>query len=104
MVVKASLPGVKPGDINVTIENNVLSISGNTATEEEHKEGNYLMRERRTGSFQRSIRLPDTIDANKAESSYDSGVLTIKLPKTEASKPKQLKVDVKDSSKAIGGK
>lgn len=103
LVVKASLPGVKPSDINVTIEDSVLTVSGKTSTEEEQKEGNYLMRERRTGSFQRSIRLPDTIDSSKAESSYESGVLTIRLPKTEASKPKQLKIDVKDGSKAIEG-
>jgi len=103
VVVKASVPGVKPSDIEVTIADNVLTVSGKTSTEEEHKEGNYLMRERRTGTFQRSIRLPDTIDANQAESSYESGVLTIRLPKTEASKPKQLKIDVKDG-KAIEGK
>ena len=103
VIVRASLPGVKPGDINVTIEDNVLTVSGQSSTEEEHKEGSYLMRERRTGSFHRSIRLPDSIDSNKAESSYESGVLTIKLPKTEAKKAKQLKIDVKDTGKAIEG-
>ena len=76
VVVKASLPGVKPDEINVTIEDNVLTVSGQTSSEEEHKEGTYLIRERRTESFHRSIRLPDSIDANKAESAYETGVLT----------------------------
>jgi HSP20 family protein len=101
VVVRASLAGVKPGDINVTIEDNLLTVTGSTETETERGEGDngtYLLRERRTGSFRRSIRLPDYVDTDKAESAYEAGVLTITLPKIEARKAKQLTVQVKDST------
>ena len=104
VVVKASLPGVKPSEISVTIEDNVLTVSGKTETTDEHNDGAYLMRERRTGSFSRSIRLPDSIDSNKAESSYVAGVLTITLPKTETQKAKQFKIEVKDTNAIEGDK
>ncbi len=99
MVVHASLPGVNPDEINVSIENNVLTIRGESAGEvQEHKEGNYLMRERRTGSFHRSLRLPDTLDTDKAQPRYENGVLTIAFPKLEAKQAKQLKVSVPQDS------
>jgi len=88
------VPGVKPEDIEVTIEDGILSIKGETTEEHEVKEGEYLMRERRSGSFHRSVRLPDTVDADKAETGYANGVLTIKLPKVEAKKAKRLEVTV----------
>lgn len=101
IVVHASLPGVNPDEINVSIENDVLTIRGESAGEvQEHKEGNYLMRERRTGSFHRSLRLPDTLDTDKAQPRYENGVLTIAFPKLEAKQAKQLKVSVvQDSGK-----
>jgi HSP20 family protein len=106
VIAQASLPGVRPEDISVTIDDNVLTISGSTATEVEQKDAideeetaqeskTYLLRERRTGAFQRSIRLPDSVDAEKAETVYEAGVLTITLPKLEAKKAKQLTVAVK---------
>lgn len=94
ILVHASVPGVKPEDIEVTIEDGVLSIKGDTKEEREVKDGEYLMRERRSGSFHRSVRLPDTVDADKAETGYDNGVLTIKLPKAEAKKAKRLEIAV----------
>jgi HSP20 family protein len=60
----------------------------------EHKEGNYLMRERRSGSFYRALRLPDTVDTAQAHPFYEHGVLTITIPKVEPKKAKQLKVSV----------
>ena len=101
IVVHASVPGVNPDEINVSIENDVLTIRGESAGEmQEHKEGNYLMRERRTGSFHRSLRLPDTLDTDKAQPRYENGVLTIAFPKLEAKQAKQLKVSVvQDSAK-----
>ena len=94
IVVHASLPGVKPDDIQVSIENNVLTIKGETKEEKEHKEGDYLMRERRVGSFHRALRLPDTVDTEKAKPYYEDGVLTVAFPKMESKKSKQLKVTV----------
>ena len=103
VVAQASLPGVKPEDISVTIDDGVLTISGQTLTETEEGEGTYLMRERRTGSFRRSLRLPESVDADHAESSYEAGVLTVTLPKLETKKAKQLTVQVKDG-KALTSK
>ena len=94
LMVRASVPGVNPEDIEVTIEDGILSIKGETKEAHEVKGGEYLMRERRSGSFHRSVRLPDTVDADKAETGYENGVLTIKLPKMEAKKAKRLEVVV----------
>ena len=91
-VVRASLPGVSPENIQVSIEDNVLTIRGETASQFENTEGNYLMRERRSGSFHRSLRLPDTVDQDKADPRFEHGVLTITLPKAEAKRAKQFDV------------
>jgi HSP20 family protein len=96
IVVKATVPGVNPEDIDVSIENDVLIIKGHTKEEREHQEGNYLMRERRSGSFYRALRLPETVNTDQAHPSYEHGVLTITIPKAESKKAKQLKVSVGD--------
>ena len=100
-VVRASLPGVSPDNIQVAIEDNVLTIRGETASTFETADGSYLMRERRSGSFHRSLRLPDTVDQDKAEPRYEHGVLTITLPKAEAKKAKQFEVRVAEGPAAI---
>ena len=92
ILVRASIPGVKVDDIDVSIENRVLTIKAETKTEAEHKEGGYLVRERRSGSFIRSLRLPETVDADQAKTSYNDGVLTVNLPKAESKKAKHLKI------------
>ena len=102
-VVRASLPGVAPDNIQVSIEDNVLTIRGETASHFENTEGNYLMRERRSGSFHRSLRLPDTVDQDRAEPRYEHGVLTITMPKAEAKKAKQFEVKVVEGPAAIEG-
>src|ERR671915_298891 len=94
VVIRASMPGVNPDNIDVSIEDNVLTIRGESAHESEHKEGNYLMRERRSGSFYRALRLPDTVDTDQAHPFYEHGVLSITIPKVESKKAKQLKVSV----------
>ena len=101
IIVRASLPGLDPDDIQVTLEENVLTIKAQTKAERESQEGNYLMKERRTGSFYRTLRLPDSVDTDKARPRYENGVLTISFPKVEAKKAKQLKVEV---GKALEGK
>jgi len=90
ILVRASIPGVKVDDIDVSIENRVLTIKAETNSEAEDKEGGYLMRERRSGSFLRSLRLPETVDADLARTSYNDGVLTVNLPKAKA---KHLKIE-----------
>ena len=100
-VVRASLPGVSPDRIQVSIEDNVLTIRGETASRFESAEGAYLMRERRSGSFHRSLRLPETVDQDKAEPRYEHGVLTVTLPKVEAKRARQFEVKVAEGPAAI---
>jgi HSP20 family protein len=104
IVVRASLPGIRLEEIHVTVEENTLTIRGETKTERESKEGDYLLRERRAGSFYRSLRLPDTVDTEKAQPHYEDGVLTIIFPTLEAKKAKQLKIAVGGGPKVINGK
>jgi HSP20 family protein len=92
IIVKASVPRVKPEDIDVSIENDVLTIKGQSKEEREHQEGNYLMRERRSGSFYRALRLPDTVDSDKAQPHYENGVLSITFPRLESKKAKRLQI------------
>ena len=95
ITVDASLPGVDPEQISVTVEDGVLTIKGQTATETERKEERYYLRERRAGVFHRSVRLPDTVDTDNAESAYENGVLSITFPKQESKKAKTLAINVK---------
>ncbi len=100
ILVHASLPGFNPDDITVSVEDDVLTIKGQTEEEHERKEGGYLLRERRSGSFYRSLRLPETVDADKAEPHYENGVLTITMPKVESKKVKHLKVNYEKAPEA----
>ncbi len=92
VVVKASLPGVKKDDVDVTIEDSVLTIRAQAAQEGEREDAGYLLKERRTGSFYRAVRLPETVDSEQATSSYGDGVLTITLPKREEKKARKLSI------------
>lgn len=91
--VTASIPGVKPEDIDISVTGDMLTIKGETLEEkEEEKEGSYHLRERRWGSFQRSIRLPSLVKADKAQADFEGGVLTLRLPKVEEAKTKSIKI------------
>jgi len=92
IVVKSTVPGVKPDDIDITISGSTLSISGETTEEEEVKEENYIRRERRHGSFSRSVVLPEGVDPDKAEATFDDGILTLTIPKVAEAKPKVIKI------------
>ena len=91
-IVKASLPGVDSEKIDVNVDENVLEIKANNEAESEERQDGVLLRERRTGTFYRSIRLPEAIDHAKAESNYKDGVLTVTLPVQESTKARKLKV------------
>ena len=92
LIVRASLPGVEPDDIQVTLEDGLLTIEGETGSETEEQKGDYLLRERRFGRFHRALRLPSSVDAENAEPSYANGVLTITVPKQEAKKARRLAI------------
>jgi len=95
VTVRASIPGVKPEDIDISITGDVLTIKGETSEEKEEKTGNYRLRERRYGAFQRSVSLPTLIDTSKATAEFENGVLTLTLPKVEEVKPKSIKIKAK---------
>jgi len=94
VVVKAELPDMNEKDVEVKIENNVLSIKGEKKLEKEEKKENYHLIESSYGSFSRSFSLHGNLDADKASAKYEKGVLRITLPKKEEAKPKQIKVKV----------
>jgi HSP20 family protein len=91
-IIKSSVPGVKPEEIDISISGNTLTISGESKEEEEVKEENYIRRERRYGSFSRSVVLPEGLESDKAEASFEDGVLTLTIPKAPETKPKVIKV------------
>jgi HSP20 family protein len=92
MVVKSAVPGLEPDDIDITISGNTLSMSGETKAENEVKEENYIRRERRYGSFSRTVTLPEGLELDKAEASFQDGILTLTIPKAPEAKPKVIKI------------
>jgi HSP20 family protein len=93
--VKASVPGIKPEELDVTIENNVLTIRAERKAEENKDENQVRWQERYSGKIERCFALPAEVDANKAEARLEHGVLTLSLPKAEAVKPKAIKVQAR---------
>jgi HSP20 family protein len=94
LVIKAELPAMTREDIDVTVENQTLSIRGEKKFNQEVKDEQYHRVERTYGAFSRSFTLPSTVDATKVAAEYKDGVLTVKLPLREEAKPKQIKVEV----------
>jgi HSP20 family protein len=95
VVVRASVPGVKPKDLDITVTGSTLNIRGEVGEETEERKGDYHYRELRSGSFQRSAALPADVKADKAEATFENGVLVLKLPKVEEAKPKQITIKPK---------
>lgn len=92
-IVKASLPGVDVDDVDVTLEDDLLTIKGEIHDDRELEEQNYHLRERAYGSFGRCIRFPVDVDADRVEANYEHGVLTLRIPKAEAVKPRRIQVN-----------
>ncbi|MGH7515969.1 MAG: Hsp20/alpha crystallin family protein [Gemmatimonadales bacterium] len=90
----AELPGVKPEDVKLSIENNVLTLRGEKKQVAEEKTERVHRYERAYGMFERSFALPNTVEAERAEARYDNGVLTIHLPKVERARPREIQVKV----------
>jgi HSP20 family protein len=93
-LVEAALPGVKPEDIEITVENNVLTIKGETRQEVDEQKRNFHRVERRFGSFQRTIGLPTTVKADAIQASLTNGVLRLEIPKAEEVKPRKISVNI----------
>src|SRR6202011_321849 len=103
VTLKIEVPGVDEKDIDVRVENNVLTVHGERKFEKEEKEENFRRVERQYGSFTRTFTLPSTVDAEHVSANYEKGVLKIALPKKAEAKPKQIKVNV-GTEKALEGK
>ena len=99
-LVEAALPGMKPEDLQITVENNVLTIKGELRQESEDKKRNYHRVERRYGSFQRTVALPTTVKADAIQASLNNGILRLDIPKAEEVKPRRINVNV-DAQKQI---
>ena len=92
LVVKAAVPGLKPNDIELSVENNILSIHGKSEDEKEAKTDNYYHREIRSGSYYRQIKLPAEVESEKANAKFDNGILEVTLPKVEKVTRHQIKI------------
>ena len=96
IILKAAVPGVKPEDLDVSITGDVLTIKGEYKEEQEPpQKRSYIRQELRYGSFSRTLTLPTAIDANNIKASFDDGILSLEMPKTQAVKPKSVKITAK---------
>ncbi|HEY7618697.1 MAG TPA: Hsp20/alpha crystallin family protein [Solirubrobacteraceae bacterium] len=102
-VLKADLPGLKEEDVNIELEENVLTLSGERTAEHEDKREGYVRVERAYGSFRRSLTLPDGVNAEGITASFDNGVLEVRIPKPEERKPRRVAIQVGERPAAIEG-
>ena len=96
VVVQAVLPGVKPDEVDITVEGTTLSISGETASTSDGKDGSMLLQEIRRGRFVRTLDLPTGLEPDKAAATFEDGILTLRIPKAEQLKPRQIKISSGD--------
>jgi HSP20 family protein len=93
LVVTAAVPGVKPEELEVTVTGDALSISGETKSETTSEKANFYRQERHYGAFSRTVALPMPVQVDKAEAKFKDGVLTLVLPKSEATRPRSIKIN-----------
>jgi HSP20 family protein len=97
-VLRADLPGLSEGDVNIELEDNVLTVSGERTGEHEGGEEGYFRVERAFGAFSRSLTLPDGVDPESVQANFDRGVLEIRIPKPQQRKPRKVAISVGDST------
>lgn len=102
-VVRASIPGIDPDEIDISISDNVLTIRGEMKHESDQQSERYVLRERRMGNFTRSVSFPMAVDADRAEATCDYGVLTLRLPKAETARPRRIGIGGRPSRQTIEG-
>jgi HSP20 family protein len=102
-VLRADLPGVPEEDVQIELEDNVLTVSGDRKTEHEERKEGYYRVERATGAFRRSLTLPEGVDADAIAARFDKGVLEVRIPKPEERKPRRVQIQVGDRPAAIEG-
>ena len=92
LVVEAALPGIKPDDVEITVENGTLTIRGYYREERREGEGEYLVRRSAAAPFSRSVSLPTGLEPDKATATFEHGVLTLRIPRAEEVKPRQIRI------------
>lgn len=97
-VLKADLPGMSESDVNIELENNVLTVSGERKTEHEEKHEGYYRLERSAGAFSRALTLPEGIDADAIAATFDNGVLEVRIPKPAQAQPRKVQIGVGGSA------
>ena len=102
-VLHADLPGMGEDDVNIEVRDNVLTLSGERRFEQEAKRDGFYRVERGSGSFSRSLTLPDGVDLDAIAASFDKGVLEVRIPKPEERRPRRVQIAVGDTPKAIEG-
>jgi HSP20 family protein len=90
--VTAALPGVKPNDVEITMVGQTLTLRGEMKAGDEVEKDQYLYRERRYGAFSRTLQLPVRVEGDKAEATFTDGILTLRVPKAEEVKPRQIRI------------
>ena len=101
--VKAAVPGINPDDLDITISDNVLTIKGETHSEETKEDEKVHLQERRLGSFMRSISLPTPVESDNVDATYENGVLTLSIPKAAEVKPKRISIKAGNGTTVIEG-
>jgi HSP20 family protein len=102
LVVEAQLPGFSPEDVDITVENNTLTIRAEHREEQADESGDWLVREISRGTMIRSVALPTGLEADKAEATFEHGVLTLRIPKAEQVKPRQIRIAPVTAGQASG--
>lgn len=102
-VLRADLPGMSEGDVNVELDDNVLTISGERKSEHEEKREGYYRVERASGAFSRSLTLPEGVDPEGIQASFENGVLEVRIAKPEQQKPRKVQISVGGTAKTIEG-
>ena len=102
-ILRADLPGLSEDDVNVELDGNVLTVSGERRSESEDRKAGYYRVERSYGSFRRSVRLPEGVDPEAITATFDKGVLEISVPKPEAAKPHKVQITVGSEKPVIEG-
>jgi HSP20 family protein len=92
LTIEAALPGIRPEDVDITLENGTVRISGRTTDERTSEEGSYVLQEIRRGNFSRTVTLPNGLEPDKATATFEHGILRLSIPKAEQLKPRQIKI------------
>ncbi|HYB31395.1 MAG TPA: Hsp20/alpha crystallin family protein [Solirubrobacteraceae bacterium] len=102
-VLRADLPGLTEKDVNIEVEDNVLTISGQRKAEHEQRKEGYYRLERSSGAFTRSLTLPEGVDAGAIQAGFENGVLEVRIPKPEQHKPRKVQISLGSDAKTIEG-